>query len=58
MKFECVHTDIRYHKIGTVSMELEEDIGLQGILDRFTQFLRGCGYVIDYDKTLVIEDAV
>ena len=40
------------------------DMGIQGnafpwtdVVDRFTEFLRGCGYVFDAHKTLGLVDA-
>jgi hypothetical protein len=39
-----------------VEVELHEHASLVEALDAFTDFLRACGYVIEYDKMLDLVD--
>ena len=39
-----------------VTVEIPDDSTIDQALDAFTYFLRASGYVIDYNKTLVLED--
>jgi len=48
MKFSHTHTDAGM----TVNYEVPEHASLSEVLESFTDFLRGCGYVIPYDEYL------
>jgi len=37
-------------------MEMAEHASLDDVLDEFQNFLRACGYTIEYNKVLTIED--
>lgn len=51
MKFAHQHPD------GTkIEMEIPEHSSIDSVLEEFQNFLRACGYVIEYDKCLVLED--
>ena len=51
MKFTHQHSD------GTkIEMEMAEHASLDDVLDEFQNFLRACGYTIEYNKVLTIED--
>ena len=39
-----------------IEMEVHDDITLDEVLEEFQNFLRACGYVIEYNKVLTIED--
>lgn len=39
-----------------VTVEISDDSTIDQALDAFMDFLRAAGYVIDYNKTLVLED--
>lgn len=40
-----------------IEFELHEDADLNTILEEFQNFLRACGYVIEYNKVIDIVDA-
>jgi hypothetical protein len=47
----------RWDENGTkIEMEVHDDITLDEVLEEFQNFLRACGYVIEYNKVLTIED--
>jgi len=51
MKFTHQHSD------GTkIEIEMLEDPHLDTVLEEFQNFLRACGYVIDYNQCLVLEN--
>ena len=58
MKFSQTHKDLYGNEEGTIEMTVPIDTGLEEVLITFTDFLRGCGFVIPYDKhlELVSED--
>jgi len=37
-------------------MEVHDDSTLDEVLEEFQNFLRACGYVIEYNQVLTIED--
>ena len=39
-----------------IEMELSEDSTIPEVLAEFENFLRACGYIIDYNKTLELVD--
>jgi hypothetical protein len=39
-----------------IEMEVHDESTLDEILEEFQNFLRACGYVIDYNKVLTIEE--
>ena len=39
-----------------IEMEVHDDITLDEVFEEFTNFLRACGYVIDYNKVLDLVD--
>lgn len=39
-----------------IEMEVHDECTLDEVLDEFQNFLRACGYVIEYNKVLIIED--
>ena len=39
-----------------IEMEVHDECTLDEVLEEFQNFLRACGYVIEYDKVLTIED--
>ena len=39
-----------------IEMEVHDDITLDEVLVEFQNFLRACGYVIDYNKVLDLVD--
>lgn len=39
-----------------VEMEVHDECTLDEILEEFQNFLRACGYVINYNQVLTIED--
>lgn len=39
-----------------IVIEVHNNSTLDEVLDEFTNFLRACGYVIEYNKVLIIED--
>lgn len=47
----------RWDENGTkIEMEVHDESTLDEILEEFQNFLRACGYVIEYNKVLTIED--
>lgn len=47
----------RWDENGTkVEMEVHDHSTLDEVLEEFQNFLRACGYVIEYNKVLTIED--
>lgn len=47
----------RWNEHGTkVEMEIHDESTLGEVIEEFTNFLRACGYTIDYDKTLDLVD--
>jgi hypothetical protein len=45
------------HSGGSITMESNQET-LTEILEDFTEFIRGCGFVISYDSTIeVVDDA-
>ena len=39
-----------------IKMEIHDDSTLDEVFEGFQNFLRACGYVIEYNKCLVLED--
>ena len=51
MKFTHQHSD------GTkIEIEMAEPALMANVLEEFQNFLRACGYIIEYNKVLTIED--
>ena len=51
MKFTHQHSD------GTkIEIEMAEHASIDNVLEEFQNFLRACGYTIEYNKVLTIED--
>ena len=51
MKFTHQHSD------GTkIEIEMAEHAPMDNVLEEFSNFLRACGYIIEYNKVLTIED--
>ena len=51
MKFTHQHSD------GTkIEIEMAEHASMDAVLEEFQNFLRACGYIIEYNKVLTIED--
>ena len=51
MKFTHQHSD------GTkIEIEMAEHAPMDNVLEEFQNFLRACGYVIEYDQCLILED--
>lgn len=49
---------IRANDAGSkIEMEVHDESTLDEILEEFTNFLRACGYVIDYNKQIDVVDA-
>jgi hypothetical protein len=47
----------RWDERGTkIETEVHDDCTLDEVFEEFTNFLRACGYVIDYDKVLNLVD--
>jgi len=47
----------RWNEQGTkIEMEVHDESTLDEVLEEFQNFLRACGYVIEYNKVLTIED--
>jgi|TARA_R110002153_G_scaffold66376_1_gene177409 hypothetical protein len=42
----------------TLEMEIDDDSTLDEVLESFQNFLRACGYVIEYNECLVLEKVV
>lgn len=50
MKFKHQHSD------GTkIEIEMAEHASMDAVLEEFQNFLRACGYVIDYNQYLTLE---
>ena len=48
---------IQHQDNGTkIKMEIDNHASLDDVLDEFQNFLRACGYTIEYSKVLTIED--
>ena len=48
---------IQHQDNGTkIEMEMLDGSTLDDVLDEFQNFLRACGYTIEYNKVLTIED--
>jgi hypothetical protein len=43
---------IREYESNRIEMEIPDYYTIDEVLDEFTSFLRACGYVIDYNKTI------
>lgn len=51
MKFTHQHSD------GTkIEIEMAEHASMDAVLEEFQNFLRACGYMIEYNQVLTIED--
>ena len=51
MKFTHQHSD------GTkIEIEMAEHAPIDNVLEEFQNFLRACGYVIEYNQCLVLEN--
>ena len=51
MKFTHQHSD------GTkIEIEMVEHASMDNVLEEFQNFLRACGYVIEYNQYLILED--
>ena len=51
MKFTHQHSD------GTrIKIEVSEHASMDAVLEEFQSFLRACGYVIEYNQVLCLED--
>lgn len=51
MKFTHQHSD------GTkIEIEMSEHASMDAVLEEFQNFLRACGYVIEYNQCLVLEN--
>ena len=47
----------RWDENGTkIEMEVHDESTIDEVLEEFQNFLRACGYVIDYNQCLVLED--
>lgn len=47
----------RWDENGTkIEMDVHDESTLNEVLEEFTNFLRACGYVIEYNEVLTIED--
>jgi len=47
----------RWNEHGTkVDVEVHDESTLDEVLEEFQNFLRACGYVIEYNQVLTIED--
>jgi len=48
---------IKHQDNGTkIEMEIDNHASLDNVLDEFQNFLRACGYTIEYNQVLTIED--
>jgi hypothetical protein len=51
MKFTHQHSD------GTkIEIEMAEHASMDAVLEEFQNFLRACGYVVEYNQCLVLEN--
>jgi len=47
----------RWDENGTkIEMEVHDESTIDELLEEFQNFLRACGYVIDYNQCLILED--
>ena len=47
----------RWDENGTkVEMEVHDESTIDEVLEEFQNFLRACGYVIEYNQCLILED--
>lgn len=47
----------RWDENGTkIEMEVHDESTIDEVLEEFQNFLRACGYVIEYNQCLVLED--
>ena len=47
----------RWNENGTkIEMEIHDESTIDEVFEEFQNFLRACGYVIDYNQCLVLED--
>ena len=45
------------HSNGTkIEIEMAEHASMDAVLEEFQNFLRACGYVIEYDQCLVLDN--
>ena len=49
MKFTHQHSDST-----KIEIEMSEHASMDAVLEEFQNFLRACGYVIEYDKVLCV----
>jgi hypothetical protein len=48
---------IKHQDNGTkIEIEMAEHASMDNVLEEFQNFLRACGYIIEYNKVLTIED--
>ena len=52
-RFTCESSGLDYH---VTSVEFTAEL-LPLVLSNFADFLRGCGYVIDYDRDLILTES-
>lgn len=57
MKFSKTHTDFNGNPIETVSIELNQDIHIDDVLEAFSRFLRAVGYHFDGNVEIVSEES-
>lgn len=57
MKFSKTHTDIHGNFVETMSMELNQDVYIDDVLEAFTRFLRAVGYHFDGNIEIVPEES-
>ena len=47
----------RWDENGTkIEMEVHDESTIDEVLEEFQNFLRACGYVIEYNQCLILED--
>ena len=47
----------RWDENGTkIEMEIHDESTIDEVLEEFQNFLRACGYVIEYNQCLILED--
>ena len=51
MKFTHQHSDVT-----KIEIEMAEHASMDAVLEVFQNFLRACGYVIEYNQCLVLEN--
>jgi|TARA_R110001592_G_scaffold3446_1_gene19367 hypothetical protein len=39
-----------------IEMEIDNHASLDDVLEEFQNFLRACGYIIEYNQCLILED--